>query len=345
MPGEVTQAVRDSIAECGPIAAGDWIAITRDGICVATKSAADAAIALLDELIDDDSEIVTVVDRRRGRSPTTRRGSPSTSGSRTPTSSSSCTTVASRSTRTSSASSSSATRWRPGLTLRELAAHGVAELKAVGPKLETGLADMGITSVLDLLEHYPRRYVDRTERAEIAELVDRRRGHRRRRGALDPRRGARATASARSSTRVVYDGTGLLELVFFNQAWRERQLSVGTQVSLFGKVEQYRGKRQMTNPVVDVLARPTPSAAPATGRTSPARSCPSTRNRGRPRCTRGSCGARSRRRCSARRRGASPTRSTAPVRAELGLVDRTRAYTNIHRPETMQRRVRSPRTG
>ncbi len=59
--GEVTQAVRDSLAECGPIAAGDWIALTRDGICVATKSAADAAIALLDELIDDDSELVTVV--------------------------------------------------------------------------------------------------------------------------------------------------------------------------------------------------------------------------------------------------------------------------------------------
>jgi uncharacterized protein len=59
--GEVTQAVRDSTAECGPIAAGDWIALTRDGVRVATKSAADAAIALLDELIDDDSELVTVV--------------------------------------------------------------------------------------------------------------------------------------------------------------------------------------------------------------------------------------------------------------------------------------------
>ena len=33
--GEVTQAVRDSVAECGPIATGDWIAITRDGIQVA----------------------------------------------------------------------------------------------------------------------------------------------------------------------------------------------------------------------------------------------------------------------------------------------------------------------
>ncbi len=59
--GEVTQSVRDTVAECGPIRKGDWIAITREGICVATTSAADAAFALLDSLIDDDSEIVTVL--------------------------------------------------------------------------------------------------------------------------------------------------------------------------------------------------------------------------------------------------------------------------------------------
>jgi DAK2 domain fusion protein YloV len=59
--GEVTQAVRDSNAECGPIEAGDWIAITRDGIVAAVPSALDAAVALLDALVDDDSELVTVL--------------------------------------------------------------------------------------------------------------------------------------------------------------------------------------------------------------------------------------------------------------------------------------------
>jgi uncharacterized protein len=59
--GEVTQAVRDSVAECGPIATGDWIAITRDGIEVAVKSVADATTALLDALVDDDSELVTII--------------------------------------------------------------------------------------------------------------------------------------------------------------------------------------------------------------------------------------------------------------------------------------------
>jgi len=59
--GEVTQAVRDSVAECGPIATGDWIAITRDGIHVAVKSVADAAVALVDVLIDPESELVTII--------------------------------------------------------------------------------------------------------------------------------------------------------------------------------------------------------------------------------------------------------------------------------------------
>jgi DAK2 domain fusion protein YloV len=59
--GEVTQAVRDSNAECGAIKAGDWIAISRDGIVAAVPSALDAAVALLDVLVDDDSELVTVL--------------------------------------------------------------------------------------------------------------------------------------------------------------------------------------------------------------------------------------------------------------------------------------------
>src|SRR5205823_4354400 len=53
----------------------------------------------------------------------------------------------------------------------ELAAHPVSELKAVGPKLEGSLAEMEIQTVLDLIQHYPRRYHDRTKRAEIAELT------------------------------------------------------------------------------------------------------------------------------------------------------------------------------
>ncbi|HEY4396418.1 MAG TPA: DAK2 domain-containing protein [Acidimicrobiia bacterium] len=59
--GEVTQAVRDGAGEGGPIKAGDWIAISRDGVSVVAKTAVDAAIGLVDCLTDDDSELVTVL--------------------------------------------------------------------------------------------------------------------------------------------------------------------------------------------------------------------------------------------------------------------------------------------
>ena len=59
--GEVTQAVRDSVAECGPISTGDWLAITRDGIHASVGSVSDAAIALVDVLVDEESELVTVI--------------------------------------------------------------------------------------------------------------------------------------------------------------------------------------------------------------------------------------------------------------------------------------------
>ncbi|HEY4400737.1 MAG TPA: DAK2 domain-containing protein [Acidimicrobiia bacterium] len=59
--GEVTQAVRDGAGDAGPIKAGDWIAISRDGVWVVEKTAADAAIRLVDRLVDDESELLTVL--------------------------------------------------------------------------------------------------------------------------------------------------------------------------------------------------------------------------------------------------------------------------------------------
>jgi uncharacterized protein len=59
--GEVTQAVRDTVVEVGKITKGDWIALSRDGIVATTRSPSDAVCELLGKLVDDDSEIVTVL--------------------------------------------------------------------------------------------------------------------------------------------------------------------------------------------------------------------------------------------------------------------------------------------
>ena len=60
---------------------------------------------------------------------------------------------------------------------------------------------------------------------------------------------------------VVSDPSGDLTLVFFNQLWREEQLSLGSQVLVWGKLTEYRGKRQMAHPIVDLVARVESGAA------------------------------------------------------------------------------------
>ncbi len=59
--GEVTQAVRDTESELGPIAAGQWLGLDRGGLRVVAPSAAQAATELLAEVIDDGHELVTVI--------------------------------------------------------------------------------------------------------------------------------------------------------------------------------------------------------------------------------------------------------------------------------------------
>ncbi|HZQ87522.1 MAG TPA: hypothetical protein VFA83_21940, partial [Acidimicrobiales bacterium] len=54
--------------------------------------------------------------------------------------------------------------------LRQLAALDVDVLDGVGPKKRQSLSDMEIENVLDLLTHYPRRYIDRTQQTEIRDL-------------------------------------------------------------------------------------------------------------------------------------------------------------------------------
>jgi ATP-dependent DNA helicase RecG len=210
------------------------------------------------------------------------------------------------------------------LTLRELRAIPVSRLAGVGGALEERLAIMGIESVLDVLQHYPRRYIDRTHRSEIAALAvgeeatvfgEVRRVH------------GRRTRNGRALVEVVVtDGTSYLTCTFFNQAWRERQLPPGTEVALFGKVDVYRGKRQMTNPVVDVVGRSGESRH--TGRVVPI--YPQSGKADIATWQMARLVENALRRC-AKRGFADPVPPAA--RADLGLETRDAAYRAIHQPE------------
>ena len=139
------------------------------------------------------------------------------------------------------------------ITLGELAAIPVTRLKGVGERKAEGLAVVGVESLLDLLTYYPRRYVDRTNEARVRDLVV---GEEALVLVTVQRVSSRRTRGRPPKVLVtvdVTDGSGQLRVSFFNQAWRERQLRPGMTVALFGKLEIYAGRKQMTNPVVDLI--------------------------------------------------------------------------------------------
>ncbi len=60
--GEVTRAVRDATTEVGTVHQGDWLAVRRGHVTAVADSMQSACLAIVDQLLDDDSELVTVVE-------------------------------------------------------------------------------------------------------------------------------------------------------------------------------------------------------------------------------------------------------------------------------------------
>ena len=123
----------------------------------------------------------------------------------------------------------------------------------LGDKTAKAFKDFfGYTTLGDLLHHFPRRYLVRGELSDIKELQE----------------GDEATIlakvysvqsrrfQARKGTMleaVVTDGTEKLSLTFFNQAWREKDLKVGSQGLFAGKVGVFNSKKQLTHPDYEMI--------------------------------------------------------------------------------------------
>ena len=103
----------------------------------------------------------------------------------------------------------------------------------------------GMTTVNELLRHYPRRYVVRGELTDISTLL------------ADDEVTILAEIEAVKLRRangknllevIVTDGSANLSLTFFNQAWREKDLKAGRVGMFAGKVGVFKGKRQLSHP-------------------------------------------------------------------------------------------------
>lgn len=142
-------------------------------------------------------------------------------------------------------------------TLSRLTQRQVGEVKGLSGRRGQALHKAGIHTVADLLMHVPRTYIDRSTSVRIADapvgeeitLIVKV-------NSVSVRRPRRNLAIIEA---VVSDETGRMKVVWFNQTFRARQLSTDSEVALSGKVEVFKGRRQMKTPDADVLSSNTES--------------------------------------------------------------------------------------
>jgi len=124
--------------------------------------------------------------------------------------------------------------------------------RSKGPEAHVVLADaLGIETVGQLLHHYPRRYIDRSLVLPIGQLK------------IDAFATVIATVRSvkKRQTRrrqamvtvTIGDGTGFLDLTFFNQPWAANLYREGMEVAVSGTVQLYRHRLQLANQEIEIL--------------------------------------------------------------------------------------------
>lgn len=129
----------------------------------------------------------------------------------------------------------------------------VQYLKGIGPKRAQDLGRAGIHILEDLLYYFPKRYEDRSQFKPIGSVDI---------GAAVTVKGEVLSKKGRPAYLrrgidifeiAVADGTGRIFAVWFNQPYLHRYFNVGDQVILYGKVELYRDRIQMSSPDFEII--------------------------------------------------------------------------------------------
>ena len=123
----------------------------------------------------------------------------------------------------------------------------VISLKGVGPKKAEALKKLGISTMEDLVFFLPRSYEDRRNRVDISAAAEDQNAVVTGEVKLvvnDRYRGGRK----QMLRLLVEDGTGSMEVVFFNAKYLQNSFRTGRKYTFFGKVTRNFGKMQMIHP-------------------------------------------------------------------------------------------------
>jgi len=130
-------------------------------------------------------------------------------------------------------------------------ADSVEELKGVGPALAAKLKRLGVKTIADLLQYYPRKYQDYSEITSIAQL---RPGHVTAKGLFKQVKGRYVRRGIHITEGILSDSTGSVRVIWFNQPYRAAAIKAGDTYFVSGTFELSRQHLQIMNPSVEAVS-------------------------------------------------------------------------------------------
>ena len=125
----------------------------------------------------------------------------------------------------------------------------ISALTGVGPALAQKYALLGIRTVGDLLDYYPKRYEDYSELVPIADLQP---GMASIEATITSATGRYVRRGMHITEATAEDGTGSVRLVWFNQPYRAAGLNTGQRYYISGNYELKQRRFSLQNPSVEI---------------------------------------------------------------------------------------------
>jgi ATP-dependent DNA helicase RecG len=127
----------------------------------------------------------------------------------------------------------------------------LTKLKGVGESLAAKFSSLGIKSIYDLLNYYPRRYDDYSKITSIAKMKP---GLISIQATIKSANGRYVRRGMHVTEAIASDQTGSIRLVWFNQPYREGSIKSHQQYFISGNYELRRGRFSLTNPNIELVS-------------------------------------------------------------------------------------------
>lgn len=127
----------------------------------------------------------------------------------------------------------------------------ITELKGIGPALAQKFAVVGIKTIADLIDYYPRRYEDYSQLTKISDLQP---GPVSVEAIIEQASGRYVRRGMHITEAIATDDSGSVRLVWFNQPYRLTGLRSGQSYYISGNYELKQRRFSLQNPSIEMVS-------------------------------------------------------------------------------------------